>query len=230
MDIQKDTSNKSSSLSQKDQSQSSSSQETKPATNQVDHGNPKKKKQMRMERRNAKLLAKGLPIDHPLAKPNADTSRKTLTEFLNEEPKDGKHKLKVKQTTFVSRLLRLKQLFSSFFYSGNSCALQLHPSQSLLRSLQTLSNGSAPRSTVQIKTRELPTLPLHVPFTGNYQPLKPTHHPITSRSKPSSPRQRSLRANTVPWSLNCTRSTNCTCTTTKWAASMSFITFSSTHR
>lgn len=67
---------------------------------------------MRMERRNAKLLAKGLPIDHPLANPNADTSRKTLTEFLNEEPKDGKHKLKVKQTTFVSRLLRLKQFFS----------------------------------------------------------------------------------------------------------------------
>lgn len=78
---------------------------------------------MRMERRNAKLLAKGLPpIDHPLAKPTADTSRKSLAEFLNEEPKDGKHKLKVK-LKFVFSSTAIEKCFVFMFYSGNSRAL-----------------------------------------------------------------------------------------------------------
>lgn len=55
--------------------------------------NPKKKKQIRLERRQAKLTAKGLPVDEPKSQNTSD--RKSLTDFLNEEPKDGKHKLKV---------------------------------------------------------------------------------------------------------------------------------------
>lgn len=65
--------------------------------NREELGKPKKKKQIRLERRQAKLAAKGLSIDEQ--KPsdcNADDGRKTLEDFLDEEPKDGKHKLKVK--------------------------------------------------------------------------------------------------------------------------------------
>lgn len=71
-----------------------------------DHGNPKKKKLLRLERRQAKLLAKGLaadPVPSP-TQPSGANPRKTLAEFLSEEPKDGKHKLKVN----LDRILFLK--------------------------------------------------------------------------------------------------------------------------
>lgn len=51
----------------------------------------KKKKLMRLERRQAKLAAKGLPADEP----SKVSGKKTVQDLLNEEPQDGKHKLKV---------------------------------------------------------------------------------------------------------------------------------------
>jgi arginyl-tRNA--protein-N-Asp/Glu arginylyltransferase len=57
--------------------------------------NPRKKKIIRLERKKAKLAAKGLTLDDvkPRKKKNVE---KTLEEYLAAEPKDGKHKLKVK--------------------------------------------------------------------------------------------------------------------------------------
>ena len=62
----------------------------------VPQGNPKKKKLLRLEKRQAKLAAKGLPVEPPVrSSSGGESSRKTLADFLSEEPKDGKHKLKV---------------------------------------------------------------------------------------------------------------------------------------
>lgn len=61
----------------------------------TDRGNPKKKKLMRLEKRQAKLAAKGLSTDPIKVTKAGGTERKTLEEFLKEEPQDGKHKLKV---------------------------------------------------------------------------------------------------------------------------------------
>lgn len=61
-----------------------------------EQGHPKKKKLMRLERRQAKLAAKGLPLDSSSSSSSGASSRKTVQEFLSEEPKDGKHKLKVR--------------------------------------------------------------------------------------------------------------------------------------
>lgn len=65
-------------------------------TTKSDQGNPKKKKLMRLERRQAKLASKGLSVAPLPANVSSSSARKTLEEFLNEEPKDGKHTLKVK--------------------------------------------------------------------------------------------------------------------------------------
>jgi arginyl-tRNA---protein transferase len=57
--------------------------------------NPRKKKFIRLERKKAKLAAKGLTLAdvEPRHKKNIE---KTLEDYLAAEPKDGKHKLKVK--------------------------------------------------------------------------------------------------------------------------------------
>lgn len=57
--------------------------------------NPKKAKQIRIERKIAKLAAKGLTLADipPKKRRNAE---KSLEDFLNEEPVDGKHRLEVK--------------------------------------------------------------------------------------------------------------------------------------
>ncbi|CRK95940.1 CLUMA_CG009384, isoform B [Clunio marinus] len=57
--------------------------------------NPKKAKVIRIERKKKKLAAKGLTLaDVPRKK--ANNVEKSLEDFLNQEPKDGKHRLEVK--------------------------------------------------------------------------------------------------------------------------------------
>lgn len=56
--------------------------------------NPLKKKIIRLERKKAKLAAKGLTLAD--VKPRHVNVQKCLEDYLAEEPKDGKHKLEVK--------------------------------------------------------------------------------------------------------------------------------------
>lgn len=55
--------------------------------------NPLKKKVIRLERKKKKLAAKGLTLAD--IKPRYVNVQKSLEDFLAEEPKDGKHQLKV---------------------------------------------------------------------------------------------------------------------------------------
>lgn len=54
---------------------------------------PMKKKVIRLERKKAKLAAKGLTLAD--VKPRHVNVQKSLEDFLNEQPKGGKHKLEV---------------------------------------------------------------------------------------------------------------------------------------
>ena len=62
--------------------------------------NPLKKKVIRLERKKAKLAAKGLTLAD--VKPRHVNVQKTLEDFLAEEPMNGKHQLKVNSAKFFS--------------------------------------------------------------------------------------------------------------------------------
>lgn len=68
--------------------------------------NPLKKKVIRLERKKAKLAAKGLTLND--IKPRYVNKPKTLEDFLAEEPKNGKHKLKVSAIISIHRVITLK--------------------------------------------------------------------------------------------------------------------------
>lgn len=99
MDIQKDSELASNSDGNTDKTAATASTGTDKkddaVANKIDHGNPKKKKQMRLERRQAKLVAKGVPVEDQKLPCPSETNRKSLEAYLKEEPSDGKHKLKV---------------------------------------------------------------------------------------------------------------------------------------
>lgn len=56
--------------------------------------NPKKAKLIRLERKKEKLAAKGLTLNDVQPKKSGNVE-KSLEDFLNEEPKNGKHRLEV---------------------------------------------------------------------------------------------------------------------------------------
>lgn len=59
--------------------------------------NPKKAKLIRLERKKAKLAAKGLTLEDVQPK-KVKCPQKSLEDFLLEEPVDGKHRLEVRST------------------------------------------------------------------------------------------------------------------------------------
>lgn len=69
--------------------------------------NPKKAKLIRLERKKKKLAAKGQTLD-VLEMKKAGIAEKSLEDFLNEEPKDGKHRLEVRRTLQACQVLNDK--------------------------------------------------------------------------------------------------------------------------
>lgn len=68
--------------------------------------NPSKKKVIRLERKIAKLAAKGLTLND--IKPRYVNKEKTLEDFIAEEPQDGKHKLKV-SSIIISKYRKINE-------------------------------------------------------------------------------------------------------------------------
>jgi hypothetical protein len=64
--------------------------------------NPLKKKIIRLERKKAKLAAKGLTLAD--VKPRHVNVQKSLEDYLAETPQNGKHKLEVKFQSFTIML------------------------------------------------------------------------------------------------------------------------------
>lgn len=72
----------------------------------------KKAKELRLERKKAKLAEKGLSL--PTANALQSNQEKTLEQFLSEEPSDAKHILKVIQNMSLFKSFNLCDLFTDF--------------------------------------------------------------------------------------------------------------------
>lgn len=184
--------------------QSSRQMETSDQKDQ--HAAPlKKKKLMRLERRQAKLAAKGLPADEPLV----SSGKKTVEDFLNEEPKDGKHKLKVsKEFSFPSA--SKNSPFQVTLTPSDSP--QAKSSFDLYKAYQMTVHHDPPS---KLKPESFQRFLCISPLKVIDQSLSLLF--VFLRYDSFSPRRRSSRANMDQSSSNCTPSTRCMCTTIKRA-------------
>lgn len=86
----------------------------------------KKAKELRLERKKAKLAEKGITLPSPVTTSVKANQEKTLEQFLAEEPLEPKHKLKV---TYISLSTLSCDLFTDFSFSSHTFfQLKLIPS------------------------------------------------------------------------------------------------------
>lgn len=127
--------------------------------------NPKKAKLIRLERKKEKLAAKGLSLSDVQPKTSGNVE-KSLEDFLNEEPKDGKHRLEVRKQ---GKCLNFPEFpFNSS--AGKTCGIQRRNFRCHLQSLQEIPNSDPPRPTRKAFSQILRAISGHVPVKGKLLP------------------------------------------------------------